>query len=120
MTVHALNTDTPDKSSVTLLHSLLKISIQNFYEVTHQVLSQAKTQSRKSSLPYCSYGLNLSLRFQILSNVYITSIEIVFKLSVAQTSPFFIMADHENIVKQLLNLPLTRSNLQCYGKTTFK
>ena len=34
MTVHATITDTPNKSPVTLLYSLLKISGQNFYELT--------------------------------------------------------------------------------------
>ena len=45
MTVHVANTDTPNKLPVTLLHSFLKISVQN-YEVTYQVVPQAKTQSK--------------------------------------------------------------------------
>ena len=104
MTVHAANTDTPNKSPVTLLHSLLKISIQNFYEVTYRVLSQAKTQS-KVLVAVLLLWVKSFPKVPNLWNVYITSIEIVFKLSVAQRSNVFLLADHENIVKQRLNLP---------------
>ena len=49
---------------VILLHSLLKISIQNFMRsFTESFLKQKRNQ--KSSSPYCSCGLNLLLRCQI-------------------------------------------------------
>ena len=74
---------------------MLKILLQNFYEVNDPILSKAK---RVKSIPK-------------VSNTYILSIGVVSELSVAQWSLLFKMADHENIVKRRLNLPLSRSNL---------
>ena len=79
MIVHAANTDTPNKSPVTLLHSLLKIPIQNFNEVTYRVLSQAKTQSKVLVAVLLLWVTGKSFpKVPNLWNVYITSIEIVF------------------------------------------
>ena len=65
--------DTPNKSPVTLLHSLLKISIQNFYEVTYRVISQSKTQS-KVLVAVLLLWVESTAKVPNLSNVYITSI----------------------------------------------
>ena len=71
MTVHAGNADTPNWLPVTLLHSLSKISIQNFYEVTYQVLSQAKTQLKVLVAVLLLWVKSIPKVPRNLSNVYI-------------------------------------------------
>ena len=71
MTVHVANTDTPNELPVTLLHSLLKIYSQNFYEVTYRVLSQAKTQSKVLVAVFLLWVLKSVPKVPNLSNVNI-------------------------------------------------
>ena len=66
--------------------------------MTESFLSKAKTAIE-------------SLRCRIPQHVYNTDWHLFFELSVAQRSLQFKMADHENIVKQHLDLPLIRSYL---------
>ena len=64
------------------------ISIQNFYEVTYLVIPQAKTQSKILVAVLLLWIKSIS-KVPNLSNVYITSIEIVFYLSEASEVQIF-------------------------------
>ena len=65
---------------VTLLHSRLKISIQNCYmrSLNYRVLSQAKAQSKVLVTVLLQLWVKSIPKAPNLSNVYITSIEIAF------------------------------------------